>query len=170
MKLSDLKNHDTIVRERRETDHEYAAMAGIASNWPALNTPARGFWASVVSVMSSVLFRGEPAGHTSVRDRTLTQSMKHPPQTLQAVLAIAVTPGQHRLSCHARPSSDLRVRHALSRQQHDPRPLDEPDRHRRGTKPSPQLLVITITQHRGRSRRTSPTRFSQTTNDQPPRH
>ena len=72
-----------VIRERssstplRPSPRSSAAVTS-ASIWSALKTPSRGLVVMLISAKRARPFRGETTGHTVVRDRTLTHSMKHP--------------------------------------------------------------------------------------------
>jgi hypothetical protein len=72
-------------------------------------------------------------------------------QPRHALSRIPRTPGHHRLPGHPDPLSVLRIRHPVSSQQDDARPLRQPGPHRTRPRQPLQLLTVTLTQRQGRS-------------------
>ncbi len=104
------------------------------------------------------LRRGRQRGHhdRQVIDHRRTTRPIEITETRDARLLIAATPGQHRGPRHPDPAPDLRVRHTLSSEQHDPGALGHTSTRRRAPQHRSQSRLITGTQHNRRSNRHTP--------------
>ncbi len=102
--------------------------------------------------------RGRQRGHhdRQVIDHRRTTRPIEITEPRDARLLIAAPPGQHRGPRHPDPAADLRVRHTLSGQQHDPGPLRHTSTRRRAPQHRSQSRLITGTQHNRRSNRHTP--------------
>ena len=85
-------------------------------------------------------------------------------QAGQPIRGVPVTPVDHRRPRHPNPLGDRHVRLAISREQHDPRPLRQASLHRRGPHQPRQLLPVPVAQRQSRCRTIRHTPSSQPNN------